>query len=133
MEVLEFPNGICQKHGPKLNVNGIAQCVKCVADAERAQRAPRPVVAVDDPGHDAMANIVPAKTAAGVEKLSTVPLQAGSAKYAVAPVSVPSNLVAIREAIYRLSMPKSLKQYKRFQKIQQLIDQAVEEENAEAD
>jgi hypothetical protein len=127
MEVLEFPNGVCQKHGPKLNVNGISQCVKCVADAERALRAPAPVVAVDDPGHDAMGHISPD---------SRVKAQPGTAVSQNTGKVVASNLnglTAIREAIYRLPMPKSLKQYKRFLKIQQLIDQAVEDENAEAD
>lgn len=129
MEVLEFPNGICAKHGPKLNVNGISQCVKCVADAERASKAPAPVVNVEDPGHEAMGSIKGAPAAnltrAGEPNKPAI----GSSKAVI----VPAGLTAIREAIYRLPMPKSLKQYKRFQKIQQLIDQALEDENGEAD
>lgn len=124
MEVLEFPNGICAKHGPKLNVNGVAQCVRCVADAERALRPAGPTVTVEDPGHEAMRAIVPDN-----KHQPTVP----QSRNEPTPVTKHKDLAAIREAIYRLPMPKSLKQYKRFQKIQQLIDQAVEDENAEAD
>ena len=127
MEVMEYPNGVCAKHGPRLTVNGIPQCVKCIADAERAQRPPRPVVTVEDPGHDAMAHIAPGGK-------PTTALVANSGQQPVSKVQiVPSGLNAIRQAIYNLPMPKSLKQYKRFQKIQQLIDQAVEDENAKAD
>lgn len=131
MEVIEYPNGVCPKHGPRLAVNGIPQCVKCVAEAERATRAPRPVVNVKDPGHEAMSGIGGGASAKDLTRPGEAPVvhkgQQSISK------GQPVGLLAIREAIYSLPMPKSLKQYKRFQKIQQLIDQAVEDDNAEAD
>lgn len=128
MEVLEFPNGICDRHGPKLSVNGIPCCVKCVAEAERAQRAPGPVVTVEDPGHDAMERIVPDGKHA--PRPGSV---VSNGSVAQAAPSVAHQLGAICAAIYGLPMPKSLKQYKRFQKIQALIAQALQEEQENAD
>lgn len=128
MEVLEFPNGVCPKHGPRLSINGVPQCVKCNAEAERMEKGPGPVNKAEDPGHAAMKAIVPdSKHAAqpGVVESPKNRLAVGIGK--------PNTLEEIREAIYRLPMPKSLKQYKRFQKIQQLIDQVVEDENGQAD
>ena len=131
MEVLGLPNGTCEKpgHGAKLSVNGEAQCVKCTAEAARATRTHIPVVTVEDPGEEAFASN-------GMLKPGHKPSE--SAPVTVVPVGHPTvtagkpvqvvGLLAIREAIYRLPMPKSIKQYKRFQKIQSLIDEAVSEE-----
>jgi hypothetical protein len=128
VEIIEYPNGVCPKHGPKLSVNGQARCLKCEADADRATRPPRPVVTIEDPGHDAMAKIVP-----GGKPTTSVPTTATPNAPAKGVNPIPTRLEAIRDAIYQLPMPKSLKQYKRFLKIQELITQAVEEDNAKAD
>lgn len=140
MEVLGFPNGVCtvEGHGPKLNVGGDARCVKCDAAAQRATRTHIPVVTVKDPGPEAF-------DAHGRLKPGYVGPK-DEASTAVVPVHIPANsipqaptvtagkpvnavtLLVIREAIYRLPMPKSMAQYKRFLKIQQLIDQCVSEE-----
>lgn len=50
MEILAYPNGICPKHGPKLNVEGSPKCIPCDAEAERAAKGPRPVNSLPDPG-----------------------------------------------------------------------------------
>lgn len=130
MEVLEFPNGVCPKHGPRLSVNNVPQCLRCNAEAERAAKGPGPVVNVEDPGHAAMGSIPGGASPVNLTRPGVV-----TPKVTVTE-GIPVNkvsLLEIREAIYRLPMPKSLKQYKRFQKIQQLIEQAVEDENGEAD
>jgi hypothetical protein len=121
MEVLEFPNGICPQHGAKLSVNGEARCLKCESKAENALKN-QPVVTVEDPGHEAMMGfIAPDASAAPVVKQSLTVVK-------TSPIVVLGSLQAIRDAIYKLPMPKSMKQFKRFQKIQQLIDQALSEE-----
>ena len=131
MEVLGFPNGVCtvEGHGPKLNVGGDPKCLKCEAAAQRATRTHIPVVTVQDPGADAFdahGRLKPGHVQQDGPAVQTVQVSQPTVSNGK-PVQV-VGLLAIREAIYRLPMPKSIKQYKRFQKIQALIDEAVSEE-----
>lgn len=137
MEVIGLPNGTCEKpnHGAKLSVNGEPRCIKCVAEAERARRTSIPVVTVEDPGKDAFGSngmLRPGHKEVSTPVITDIPI--GTAQVHRIPAAgippISRQLGAIRDAIYGLPMPKSLTQYKRFQKIQVLIDQALEVENA---
>lgn len=135
MEVLGLPNGTCDKagHGAKLSVNGEAQCVKCVAEVERSKRTVIPVVTVNDPGEDAFAPNGMLRAGHKAEDkpvVINVPIAPGGPAPRVVHASqvVCPSLVGIRDAISHLPMPKNLKQYKRLQKIQSLINEALSEE-----
>lgn len=138
MEVLGFPNGVCDKgHGPKLSVGAEARCLKCDAAAERALRTHIPVVTVQDPGADAFddkGRLKPGYVTQEGPVVQNRPVhqeakQAAQAGIGPAVANGAERLQLIRAAIYGLPMPKSMAQYKRFLKIQQLIDQCISEED----
>ena len=140
MEVLGMPNGVCAvgdrrgiPHGPKMSVNGEPVCLKCKSDAERARRTTMLVNTAKDPGHDGMKRIVPDGEATIVEVKVGEPAQHVPVHLAPSVMQAPATngnerLQIIRAAIHGLPMPKSMAQYKRFLKIQQLIDQCISEE-----
>ena len=138
MEVLGFPNGVCtvEGHGPKLSVGGDAKCLKCEAEAQRALRTHIPVVTVQDPGKDAFdahGRLKPGYVKHEGLTVETIPVAPAGAVPAVIHASrvVCPTLTGISETISHLTMPASLKQYKRLQKIKSLIDEAIkEDENA---
>lgn len=133
---------VCGRCGqPKVAVNESQKCLRCDVEPGTSSL----VVTCDDPGDDKMKQVL---AASGVVLPKVVPTNVDKGlgvpkEVQAVPVAQPlpvkqtvtngkpvqtSQLFAIREAIYRLPMPKSIKQYKRFQKIQALIDEAVAEE-----
>jgi len=120
MEVLEFPNGICNRHGAKIAVNGIPTCIKCQADAERANRPAGPTVTVEDPGHEAMSDIkvVPQPTAVSAPAVVAKKGQA---------LTMNEGLNLIKDLLTKLPMPSNMKQFKTIKKIDELVAKALSE------
>jgi hypothetical protein len=110
-----YPLGVCEFHGPKLSVNGDARCLKCESKAANALKS-GPVVTIEDPGHDAVMALTGGKSVDSVPQPKQIVHSASKGEM---------SLSDIKDAIYKLPMPKSMKQFKRLQKIQQLIDEAV--------
>jgi hypothetical protein len=97
-------------------------------------------VTARDPGHNAMKEIVRGIVPADNNPTITLMPVDGNQpliNYASTPVISKAignwTLQDIKSAIDRLPMPRSLKQYKRLQKIQQLIGEAMREELHAAD
>lgn len=119
MNAIDFPNGVCQRHGAMLAVNGVPTCIPCQAAAERASRPAAPVVSIEDPGHEAMSHIVP----------GPVKTVAAQAPKAVATVSLEQGLLSIKDVISKLPMPKNMAQFKSIKKLEELIDKALAEDS----
>ena len=106
-----YPMGVCSKHGPLLSVNGKAQCIPCVADANR----PKEILIndVEDPGAEKLAELA---------RKSTAKVQAPSSVY-----DMQAGLQDILNTLSRIPMPTSMKQYKLLMKVKQLIESALQE------
>lgn len=125
-EVLGYPLGVCQVHGPKLAVNGIPTCIKCKAKEDNAGRV-LVINKVEDPGEDYFKNgkVNPQVIVADPQKGATSQMTIRQTRPAV--FTLESGLQEILDILTVIPMPTSMKQYKLLLSIKQKIQQAQEE------
>lgn len=134
--VMGLPNGVCNLHGERINVNGVPRCLRCEKEASQAPilsekptdprfrlapnaNGPDPLKALaQDPGHDAMKGLVPGKVAQEMLAKETFS-EKTPAPETYRPLAEKSLEGCIREVLSILNacpMPKDLKQFKAVQK-----------------
>jgi hypothetical protein len=122
-EIMNFPLGVCEKHGPKLTVNGVPKCIKCEADITNAGRV-LVVNDVQDPGPEAF-------NSSGHVIKSGVPPIDKIVKPIVKSIgtthTLESGLTEILSILSSIPMPTSMKQYKLLMSVKQKIESALQE------
>lgn len=128
-EIMGYPLGICQLHGPKLAVNGIPTCIKCQAKEDNANRV-LVVSKVEDPGEDYFKNgkVNPQMAQPGVADMAkkAIPQPQLQQTNQVA-YSFEAGLQDILNILAHIPMPSSMKQYKLLLSIKQKIEQVQQE------
>lgn len=124
-EIMGYPLGVCQIHGPKLAVNGIPTCIKCKAKEDNAGRVMR-IQNMPDPGEEyfkgGKANPQAAQEGAKVAAPQIAIRQTRPAVY-----TLESGLQEILDILTYIPMPSSMKQYKLLLGIKEKIQQAQQE------
>lgn len=108
-----YPMGACPKHGPLLSVNGKAQCIPCVADANKPALVL--VNGAEDPGAEFF------QKGAGKAQHTALP------QTLAAQPSYDEGLQEILGILSRIPMPASMKQYKLLMSVKQKIESALQE------
>jgi len=117
-----FPLGICEKHGPKLTVNGVPKCIRCEADIANAGRV-LVVNDVKDPGVEAFnekGQVI--KAAQTIDHTVKQTVKSTGTQY-----TLESGLNEILSILSVIPMPSSMKQYKLLMSVKQKIESALQE------
>lgn len=124
-EVMGYPLGICEIHGPKLAVNGIPTCIKCQAKADNANRT-MIVSKVEDPGEEYFKN---GKVETQVTQPNVVKSQVAlsSDMMPKTAYTLESGLQEILAILAVIPMPSSMKQYKLLMAVKHKIESALQE------
>jgi|WetSurMetagenome_2_1015567.scaffolds.fasta_scaffold1614589_1 hypothetical protein len=121
-EIMGFPLGICEKHGPKLTVNGVPKCIRCEADIANAGRV-LVVNDVKDPGVEAFnekGQVI--KAAQTIDHTVKQTVKSTGTQY-----TLESGLNEILSILSVIPMPSSMKQYKLLMSVKQKIESALQE------
>lgn len=124
-EILGYPLGVCQTHGPKLAVNGIPTCIKCKAKEDNAGRV-MVIQKVEDPGEEYFNGGRAVAQQAGEVAKVAAPRPVVKTTEQV-PYSLEAGLQDILNILEHIPMPKNMKQYKLLLGIKQKIEQAQQE------
>lgn len=131
--VLSRPLGVCPRHNAAhISVDGLPVCLRCQAEAAKAQARPVGVVTIADPGHDAMQGLKTAKT----ERFPDGSVAATEVKPTQARVPTPRPVVPaggsfaeqVERALVALRacpMPKDLKQFKAVAKAVAILEKLI--------
>ena len=124
VEVMGYPLGICQIHGPKLAVNGVPTCIKCQAKQDNADRV-LVVSTTEDPGEEYFngGKAVPQVAQEGVKVAAKVQTLKGQSHAH----TLESGLQEILSILAVIPMPSSMKQYKLLMAVKQKIESALQE------
>ena len=124
-EILGYPLGVCQTHGPKLAINGLPTCIKCKAKEDNANRVML-ISKTEDPGEDYFKGQgTTAKVAVEGQKVAaSQPVARKGMQHAY---TLESGLQEILDILAYIPMPTSMKQYKLLLSIKQKIQQAQQE------
>jgi hypothetical protein len=118
-EIMGYPLGMCESHGPKLAVNGVPTCIKCKAKEDNANRV-MVVSKVQDPGEEYFkSGKVNPQVAVAQSKVAVVTQSAG--------YTLESGLQEILNVLAQIPMPSSMKQYKLLLHVKQKIEAAIQE------
>lgn len=123
--ILGYPNGMCATHGPKISINGVSQCLKCMSLEAKANARPAGVVTVEDPGDEAMARInkLPPREQSDQVPVAK-PVVAAPKLSAGASVPFDAYIDQAIEYLRKAPMPGDLKQFKAVQKAIQQLEKA---------
>jgi len=119
-EIMGYPLGVCELHGPKLSVNGVTTCIKCKAKEDNANRV-MIVSKVEDPGEEYFKS-GKANPQAKVEVFQTKARETSPASY-----TLETGLQEILSILAIIPMPTSMKQYKLLMSVKQKIESALQE------
>ena len=120
-DVLSYPNGVCPRHNVVcISMEGRPTCLRCVADAARANAKPAGVNTEEDPGHGAMKGIIMRPPKEGVTPDAAPQNQVDVRKTSTISLQNSSNFAShIQNAIDFLGkapMPKDLAHFKAVQR-----------------
>lgn len=121
-EIMGYPLGVCQLHGPKLSVNGVTTCIKCKAKEDNANRVML-VSKVEDPGEDYFKG----GKANPQAEAKVVAFQPKSRETSPANYTLETGLQEILSILSIIPMPSSMKQYKLLMTVKQKIESALQE------
>lgn len=129
VDILGYPLGICQVHGPKLAVNGVPTCIRCKANEDNAGRV-MVINKLEDPGEEffkgGKANIQSGTVGVPQDAKMAAP-QMAIRQTRPAVYTLESGLQEILDILTYIPMPSSMKQYKLLLSIKQKIEQAQQE------